>query len=203
MRASNGAGRQLALLTPDQTAFWFASLAVFGQQATVDGATDPGTNNPTLLGLGPAFNGSSCAVRVCTFPTIGGASNLDQSASGARHCQGCAECRATFHHLERSGARGPLRRSRWRRIAGRSGAPTFQYPGKDRRTRSPAPAAARFLDATVKVLATRAASHSNAYLRRRVRREHTRRHAAQQLREQRVAAAVATGHCGTLQYQRQ
>src|SRR5258708_25723960 len=44
----NGAGRQLAVLTPDQTAFWFASLAVFGQQATVDGTSDPGTNNPTI-----------------------------------------------------------------------------------------------------------------------------------------------------------
>jgi cytochrome c5 len=73
--AGNGAGRQLALLTPDQTAFWFASLAVFGQQASADGATDPGTNNPTILGLGPAFNGSSCAM--ChSFPAIGGTSPL-------------------------------------------------------------------------------------------------------------------------------
>src|SRR5882757_3853036 len=42
----NGAGRQLPRLTPDQTAFWFASLVVFGEQATVDGASDPRTNNP-------------------------------------------------------------------------------------------------------------------------------------------------------------
>jgi len=73
--AGNGAGRQLAVLTPDQTAFWFASLAVFGQQATVDGSGDPGTNNPTLMGLGPTFNGNSCAM--ChAFPAIGGTSPL-------------------------------------------------------------------------------------------------------------------------------
>jgi CxxC motif-containing protein (DUF1111 family) len=73
--AGNGAGRQLAVLAPDQTAFWFASLAVFGQQASVDGTSDPGTNNPTILGLGPAFNGNSCAM--ChAFPAIGGTSPL-------------------------------------------------------------------------------------------------------------------------------
>lgn len=69
----NGAGRQLAKLAPDQTAFWFASLAVFGEPATVDGATDPATGNPTILGLGPAFNGDSC-VMCHSFPAIGGTS---------------------------------------------------------------------------------------------------------------------------------
>ena len=69
----NGAGRQLAKLTPDQTAFWFASLAVFGQRVTVDGATDPSTGNPTIPGLGPAFNGESC-VMCHSFPAIGGTS---------------------------------------------------------------------------------------------------------------------------------
>jgi CxxC motif-containing protein (DUF1111 family) len=69
----NGAGRQLALLTPDQTAFWFATLAVFGEQVTVDGASDPSTNNPSIRGLGPAFNGDSCFM--ChSFPAIGGTS---------------------------------------------------------------------------------------------------------------------------------
>ena len=69
----NGAGHQLANLTPDQTAFWFASLAVFGEQATVDGASDPSTNNPSIRGLGPAFNGDSCFM--ChSFPAIGGTS---------------------------------------------------------------------------------------------------------------------------------
>src|SRR5260370_7064633 len=49
----NGAGHQLAKLTPDQTAFWFASLAVFGEPATVDGASDPSTTNPSTRGFGP------------------------------------------------------------------------------------------------------------------------------------------------------
>jgi hypothetical protein len=69
----NGAGRQLAKLTSDQTAFWFASLVVFGQQTTVEGALDPVTNNPTLKGLGPAFNADGCGA--ChAFPAIGGTS---------------------------------------------------------------------------------------------------------------------------------
>ncbi|HEY0339937.1 MAG TPA: hypothetical protein VGC34_03955, partial [Steroidobacteraceae bacterium] len=69
----NGAGRQLPVLTADQTAFWFGSLAVFGQQATVDGSSDPATTNPTLLGLGPVFNGTSCGM--ChAYPALGGSS---------------------------------------------------------------------------------------------------------------------------------
>jgi CxxC motif-containing protein (DUF1111 family) len=69
----NGAGRQLPQLTPDQKAFWFATIPIFAQEATVDGAMDPKTTNPTIAGLGPAFNGSSCAM--ChAFPAIGGTS---------------------------------------------------------------------------------------------------------------------------------
>ncbi len=85
----NGAGRQLAKLTPDQTAFWFASLAVFGQSVTVDGATDAGTGNPTILGLGPAFNGDSC-VMCHSFPAIGGTSpflNPQVAAATAKGAQ--------------------------------------------------------------------------------------------------------------------
>jgi CxxC motif-containing protein (DUF1111 family) len=88
--AGNGAGRQLPLLTKDQTAFWFASLAVFGEQVTVNGESDPKTNNPSIRGLGPAFNGDSCAV--ChAFPTIGGSSPVANpqvalaTAKGARN----------------------------------------------------------------------------------------------------------------------
>src|SRR5579883_3454727 len=85
----NGAGRQLAKLTPDQTAFWFASLAVFGQRVTVDGATDPSTGNPTIPGLGPAFNGDSC-VMCHSFPAIGGTSpflNPQVAAATAKGAQ--------------------------------------------------------------------------------------------------------------------
>src|ERR1700760_1630398 len=56
----NGAGHQLPVLTTDQTVFWFASLVVFGQPATVQAAIDPNAHNPSLGGLGPAYNGDSC-----------------------------------------------------------------------------------------------------------------------------------------------
>ncbi len=53
--------------------FWGRAGAIFGQLVTVNGATDPNTGNPTLLGLGPAFNGVSCFM--ChAQPTIGGTS---------------------------------------------------------------------------------------------------------------------------------
>jgi CxxC motif-containing protein (DUF1111 family) len=88
--SGNGAGRQLADLTPDQTAFWFSSLAVFGAPVTVDGGTDPTSNNPSIFGLGPAFNGDSCFM--ChSFPTIGGTSPFNNpqvtaaTARGARN----------------------------------------------------------------------------------------------------------------------
>src|ERR1700761_3474182 len=69
--AGNGAGLPLANLTADQTGFWFSALAVFGETASVDGATDSSTNNPTIKGLGPGFNGNSCFM--ChSFPAIGG-----------------------------------------------------------------------------------------------------------------------------------
>ena len=55
------------------TAFWFRALAIFGDLASANGSTDPATQNPTLFGLGPAFNGSSCFM--ChSFPAIGGTS---------------------------------------------------------------------------------------------------------------------------------
>jgi CxxC motif-containing protein (DUF1111 family) len=71
--SGDGAGRPLNNLTADQRAFWFATLAVFGENATVNGATDSGNGNPTIFGLGPAFNGNSCFM--ChSFPAIGGTS---------------------------------------------------------------------------------------------------------------------------------
>lgn len=69
----NGAGRQLPQLTPDQKAFWFATIPVFAEETTADGTLDPKTANPTIAGLGPAFNGSACAM--ChAYPAIGGTS---------------------------------------------------------------------------------------------------------------------------------
>ncbi|MEJ0093967.1 MAG: hypothetical protein WDN46_11165 [Methylocella sp.] len=88
----NGAGRQLGNITPDQTAAWFTALEVFGLPATVNGAIDPITKNPSIVGLGPAFNGNSCFM--ChSFPTIGGSSPpvnpqvAVATASGARNSQ--------------------------------------------------------------------------------------------------------------------
>jgi CxxC motif-containing protein (DUF1111 family) len=53
--------------------FWGRTTGVFGQLATVNGANEPDTGNPTLPGLGPAFNGTSCFM--ChSQPAIGGTS---------------------------------------------------------------------------------------------------------------------------------
>lgn len=69
---NEGAGRAIAN-SGTFGKFWGNSGAVFGQLASVNGATDPASGNPTLLGLGPAFNGNSCFM--ChAQPTIGGTS---------------------------------------------------------------------------------------------------------------------------------
>jgi hypothetical protein len=103
----NGAGRQLPKLTPDQTAFWFASLVVFGEQATVDGASDPKTNNPSMKALGPGFNGDSC-VMCHAFPAIGGSSpfvNPQVALATANGAQNVVPSFVTLH--------GPVREARF------------------------------------------------------------------------------------------
>ncbi|HEY2398984.1 MAG TPA: di-heme oxidoredictase family protein [Steroidobacteraceae bacterium] len=103
----NGAGRQLPKLTPDQTAFWFASLVVFGQQVTVDGAVDPSTNNPTLKGLGPAFNADSCGA--ChAFPAIGGTSPPVNPQIALAKARGAQNSIPPFISLQ-----GPVREARF------------------------------------------------------------------------------------------
>jgi len=108
----NGAGRQLAKLTPDQTAFWFASLAVFGQQATVDGARDPNTDNPTLRGLGPGFNADSC-FSCHAFPAIGGTSPFVNPQVAAAIAKGAQNELPPFIT-----SNGPVREARFVREAG-------------------------------------------------------------------------------------
>ena len=103
----NGAGRQLPKLTPDQTVFWFASLAVFGEQSTVDGASDPATNNPTMLGLGPAFNGDSC-VMCHSFPAIGGTSPVTNPQVALATAKGAQNVVPPFIV-----ANGPVREARF------------------------------------------------------------------------------------------
>jgi hypothetical protein len=103
----NGAGRQLPVLTPDQTVFWFASLVVFGEPATVEGAIDPNTNNPSLRGLGPAFNGDSCGT--ChAFPAIGGSSPLINPQVALATAQGARNVVPSFIALQ-----GPVREARF------------------------------------------------------------------------------------------
>jgi CxxC motif-containing protein (DUF1111 family) len=105
--AGNGAGRQLATLTPDQTAFWFSSLAVFGATASVGGAIDPGTGNPSLFGLGPAFNGDSCFM--ChSFPAIGGSSPFTNPQVAAANAKGARNAVPPFIALN-----GPVREARF------------------------------------------------------------------------------------------
>ena len=54
-------------------AFWFRTIAPFGQLASVNGAPDAATGNPTIRGLGPSYNGNSCFM--ChSQPAIGGSS---------------------------------------------------------------------------------------------------------------------------------
>jgi CxxC motif-containing protein (DUF1111 family) len=108
----NGAGRQLPQLTGDQTTFWFASLAVFGQVATVDGAVDPATNNPTLRGLGPGFNGESC-VSCHAFPAIGGSSPPTNPQVKSATAKGAQNTLPAFIALN-----GPVREARFVRATG-------------------------------------------------------------------------------------
>ena len=103
----NGAGRQLPKLTTDQTAFWFASLVVFAQQATVDGASDPTTNNPTLKGLGPAYNADSCGI--ChAFPALGGTSPPVNPQIALAKAKGAQNSIPPFLSLQ-----GPVREARF------------------------------------------------------------------------------------------
>src|SRR5579871_1850299 len=68
---NDGAGQVIANGGPT-TGFWFQALTVFGQEATVNGASN-GNGTATVTGLGPAFNGNSCVV--ChSQPSIGGSS---------------------------------------------------------------------------------------------------------------------------------
>jgi len=77
---NEGAGNPIRQPDPE-AAFWGRTIAIFGQLSSVNGGTDTSinpftgqpNNNPTLVGLGPAFNGNSCFM--ChSQPAIGGTS---------------------------------------------------------------------------------------------------------------------------------
>jgi CxxC motif-containing protein (DUF1111 family) len=91
--------------------FWGDSAAVFGQLASVNGATDPASGNPTLLGLGPGFNGNSCFM--ChSQPTIGGTSPATnpQTLNSVVHGFGATNAENLSSFLS---ATGPIREARF------------------------------------------------------------------------------------------
>ena len=65
----NGAGHQLANLTPDQTAFWFATLAVFGEQATVGRTKDLLEAIAAANPFGICFSSQDGADSILPFPS--------------------------------------------------------------------------------------------------------------------------------------
>ena len=71
--AGNEGAGQVIRQAGAAAAFWFKTIAPFGQLSSVGGATDPATGNPTIRGLGPTYNGTSCFM--ChSQPAIGGTS---------------------------------------------------------------------------------------------------------------------------------
>jgi CxxC motif-containing protein (DUF1111 family) len=71
--AGNEGAGQVIRQGGTSTGFWFKTIAPFGQAAGVNGGIDPSTGNPTIRGLGPSFNGTSCFM--ChSQPSIGGSS---------------------------------------------------------------------------------------------------------------------------------
>src|SRR6266700_3256157 len=69
------------------TGFWFDALAVFSQLSSVNGAADPASTNPTIKGLGPAFNANSCFT--ChSQPAIGGTSPAKNPQLALAHAFG-------------------------------------------------------------------------------------------------------------------
>jgi CxxC motif-containing protein (DUF1111 family) len=91
------------------TAFWFDALAVFSQLSSVNGANDPASTNPTIKGLGPAFNGNSCFV--ChSQPTIGGTSPVKNPQLGLAHAFGATNAENLGRFLKPN---GPVREVRF------------------------------------------------------------------------------------------
>ena len=89
--------------------FWGRAGAIFGQQATVTGIIDPATGNPTLLGLGPAFNGTSCFM--ChSQPAIGGTSPSLNPQLGAAHAFGASNPENLSAFITST---GPIREARF------------------------------------------------------------------------------------------
>ncbi|HLJ87167.1 MAG TPA: di-heme oxidoredictase family protein [Candidatus Angelobacter sp.] len=93
--AGPGAGDVVNNITANETGFWFAALAVFGTTATVKPATDPLTCGPSIVGLGPGFNGESC-FQCHSQPTIGGSSPASNPQITAAHDKGATNVIPSF-----------------------------------------------------------------------------------------------------------
>ncbi|HET6840403.1 MAG TPA: di-heme oxidoredictase family protein [Candidatus Angelobacter sp.] len=106
---NEGAGEVLGNAGPLSTPFWFDALAVFSQLASVDGAIDSASKNPTILGLGPAFNANSCFT--ChSQPTIGGTSPAQNPQLPLAHAFGATNAEDLGRFLKPN---GPVREARF------------------------------------------------------------------------------------------
>jgi CxxC motif-containing protein (DUF1111 family) len=95
------------LLTNDQNAFWKAGQTQFEQFKSVTGtALDP-NGNPTGPGLGPLFNGESCA-SCHAQPAVGGTSPSTNPQVAAATDQGASNTLPDFITLN-----GPVREARF------------------------------------------------------------------------------------------
>lgn len=89
--------------------FWFDALAVFSQFASVDGSPDALTGNPTIKGLGPAFNADSCFA--ChSQPAIGGTSPSTNPQVAIAHSMGANNAADLSRFLK---THGPVREARF------------------------------------------------------------------------------------------
>ncbi|MGA2127083.1 MAG: di-heme oxidoredictase family protein [Xanthobacteraceae bacterium] len=99
-----GAGGPLQGLTTAQTQFWKAAQGVFEEILSVQGASQiPGT----VLGLGPRFNGNSCAL--ChSQPAVGGTSPATNPQRAIANLNGATNIEPSFIP-----ANGPAREARF------------------------------------------------------------------------------------------
>ena len=119
------AGGFYSPLSANEQAFFNQAQAIFAEIDSVSG----GIAGEAGKGLGPTFNGNSCA-QCHAQPTIGGSSPGLTSPQNpianpqvvARHARWRAQLRSLIHHRQRPGARSPLRQE-------------FEWNSRRRRTR--------------------------------------------------------------------
>ena len=99
-------------LTPDMQTFFNNAMVDFMEVDSVTGNM-PGEAGE---GLGPTFNGNSCA-QCHAFPAVGGSSPADESASRTGHSGRCDEYRSFLYYQQRAGP-GSSIRAQPRRLTG-------------------------------------------------------------------------------------